>query len=319
MAADGHYISMTRIRTALWAAALSTPLLAGANAAEAPLSVPFDYSRSAIGLDVTVKGTPLYMILDTGVDPSAIDSTRAEALHLHIDRGVGGEATGEGDAARAQVYPATIEGLSIAGRALAPVDALAMDMSALSARYGRPLDGILGYSFLSTRIVLIDYPNSRLSILSRAGEAARLTRGCRQHYAIALRSFEGDTIPVIPDFRFGSATAPITLDTGSNGGISLYAGAFDVPAIRAGYTETGETVATGARGNTTTKTGTLNLAVGFGPFTLPPGQRVTLAKIPGSADTRLANIGNTLFAALGLKMLLDYPGKRITFYGQCPN
>ena len=47
--------------------------------------------------------------------------------------------------------------------------------------------------------------------------------------------------------------------------------------------------------------------------------RVTLAKIPGSADTRLANIGNKLLAAMGLKMLLDYPGKRITFYGKCPD
>jgi hypothetical protein len=300
----------------IFAAACSL-FVVGASAAEAPLTVPFDYSRSAIGLDVTVNGAPLYMLLDTGVDPSAIDSRRAEALHLPVDRGTGGEATGEGDATRAQVYPATIEGLGIAGRTLGSVDALAMDMSALSARYGRPLDGVLGYSFLSTRIVLIDYPNSRLSILSRAGDAGRLTQGCRQHYAIALRSYEGDTIPVIPDFRFGTATAPITLDTGSNGGISLYAGAFDVPAIRAGYVETGETGATGARGNTTTKTGTLNLAVGFGPFSLPAGQPVTLAKIPGSADTRLANIGNKLFAAMGLKMLLDYPGKRITFYGKC--
>jgi hypothetical protein len=291
----------------------------GASAAEAPLSVPFDYSRSAIGLDVTVKGTPLYMLLDTGVDPSAVDSARAEALHLHVDRSTSGEASGEGDATHAQIYAATIEGLGVGGRTLGSVDALAMDMSALSVRYGRKLDGILGYSFLSTRIVLIDYPNSRLSILSRAGEATGLTRGCRQRYAIPLRSFEGDTIPVIPDFRFGAATAPITLDTGSNGGISLYAGAFDVPAIRAGYVETGETSATGARGNTTTKTGTLNLAVGFGPFSLPAGQPVTLAKIPGSADTRLANIGNKLFAAMGLKMLLDYPGKTITFYGTCPD
>jgi hypothetical protein len=310
---------MTKNLAVSFFAAVCGFFVAGASAADAPLTVPFDYSRSAIGLDVTVKGTPLYMILDTGVDPSGIDATRAEALHLPVDRGASGEASGEGDAAHAQIYAATIEDLGVAGRTLGSVDALAMDMSALSARYGRTLDGILGYSFLSTRIVLIDYPNSRLSILSRAGQAAGLTRGCRQHYAIALRSFEGDTIPVIPDFRFGKATAPITLDTGSNGGISLYAGAFDLPAIRAGYVETGETSATGARGDTTTKKGTLNLAVGFGPFTLPAGQPVTLAKIPGSADTRLANIGNKLFAAMGLKMLLDYPGKTITFYGKCPD
>ena len=158
---------MNRIVTHLCAAACLAALCA-ANAAATPLTVPFDFSRSAIGLDVTVRGVPLYMILDTGVDPSGIDSSRAEALHLHVDRGAGGEASGEGDAAHAQIYPATIEGLGVAGRTLGSVDALAMDMSTLSVRYGRKLDGILGYSFLNTRIVLIDYPNSRLSIRSRA-------------------------------------------------------------------------------------------------------------------------------------------------------
>lgn len=53
-------------------------LCAGVLTAQAaPLSVPFDFTRGAIGLDVSVNGTPLYMILDTGVDPSVIDLARA--------------------------------------------------------------------------------------------------------------------------------------------------------------------------------------------------------------------------------------------------
>lgn len=299
-------------------AAVSIGLCAAAQGADAPLTVPFDFSRHAIGLDVTVKGQPLYMILDTGVDPSAIDIKRAEALGLPMQRNAGGEASGEGDAASAQVYPGTIEALAIGGRGFGSVDTLAMDMSALSARYGRPLDGVLGYSFLSGRIVLIDYPHGTLSILDAAADAVPLVRSCHKRFSIAMHSFGDDTIPVIPEFRFGAAAAPITLDTGSSGGISLYAGAFDLPGVRAAYVETGETGVTGARGNTMTKTGTLNLAVGFGPFTLPAGQPVTLAKIPGAADTHLANIGNRLFAAMRLKMLLDYKAKQMTFYGDCP-
>ena len=61
---------------------------------------------------------------------------------------------------------------------------------------------------------------------------------------------------------------------------------------------------------------TLNVPVGFGPFTLPAGQIVTLRKPPGS-DSRAANIGNKLFAALKLKMLLDYKSRVMTFYGDC--
>ena len=308
---------MTKLTNALCATAVSFPLLTGADAAEAPLTVPFDYSRGAIGLDVTVKGTPLYMILDTGVDPSAVDIKRADALGLPVQRGAGGEASGEGDAASAQIFPATIESLALGGRPFGAVDAAAMDMSALSARYGRPLDGVLGYSFLNTRIVLIDYPHNTLSILASAADAVPLVQACRAHYSVALRSFEDDQIPVVPAFRLGAATAPISLDTGSNKAITLYQGAFALPGLRDALTEQGAIRSTGARGDSTMKTYVLNAPVGFGPFTLPPGQIVTASAQAGSADTRLANIGNPLFAALKLKLLLDYRARQITFYGDC--
>ncbi len=49
---------------------------------------------------------------------------------------------------------------------------------------------------------------------------------------------------------------------------------------------------------------------------MPAGQAVTVRKTPGS-DTRIANIGNKLFAAMGLKMILDYKDRAMTFYGVC--
>jgi hypothetical protein len=39
--------------------------------------LPFDFSRSEIELEVTVKGERLHVLLDTGVDPSVIDLSRA--------------------------------------------------------------------------------------------------------------------------------------------------------------------------------------------------------------------------------------------------
>jgi hypothetical protein len=285
--------------------------------AEGTLTVPFDFSRHAIGLNVTVKGAPVYMILDTGVDPSGVDLKRAEALGLPVQRDGAGEATGEGDAKSAQIYPASIDDLVLGGRAFGSVDAAAMDMSALSARYGRPLDGVLGYSFLNNRIVLIDYPGAKLSILDRVADAVPLIAACRTRFSFPLRANGDDMIPVIPDFRFGTATAPITLDTGSTGSISLYGGALDLPGLRQGFVVTGRTTSTGARGNSTSDSGVLNMTVGFGPFTLPPGQSASLRAVAGSPDTRLANIGNKLFAAMKLKMLLDYKARQMTFYGDC--
>ena len=298
-------------------AALASALFACAAAPAAPLTIPFDFSHGAIGLDVRVKGTPLHVLLDTGVDPSAIDVVRADALGLRVDRHAAGEASGEGNAKQALVFPSTIEGLAIGGQTFHPIDALAMDMTTLSAHYGRKLDGVLGFSFLTDKIVLIDYPDRTLELLDQSSDAASAVQTCRKRWSTALQSFEGDSIPVIRDFKFGGASAPISLDTGSNGGISLYQGALDLPGLRAALAEHGDAAYAGARGGATAKSYVLNEPVGFGPFTLPAGQIVTLRNDLGSSDTRLANVGNKLFAAMNLKILLDYRARQMTFYGDC--
>jgi hypothetical protein len=61
------------------------------------LRVPFDFSQSEIGIDSTVNGEPLYILFDTGVDPSVIDLKSAEALHVKIERNAGGQVSGFGN------------------------------------------------------------------------------------------------------------------------------------------------------------------------------------------------------------------------------
>jgi len=255
------------------------------------------------------------VILDTGVDPSVIDIGRANALGIRIDRGSAGEVSGVGDAKSAQAFPTTIESLAIGGRSFPPVEALAVDMRTLSASYGRTLDGVLGYSFLNGRSVLIDYPGRVLGILDRPGDATPEIQTCRKRWSVPMRTFEG--FPVIPEFRLGAALAPVTLDTGSNGGISLYQDALDLAGVRAALVQKGEILSTGARGHSTSTRYLLNVPVGFGPFGLPGGETVSLRDIRGSSDTRLANVGNTIFAAMKLTMLLDYRSRVMTFYGDC--
>jgi hypothetical protein len=293
-----------------------TVLSLSASASAAPLALPFDFSRSALELAVKVGPTPLTMILDTGVDPSAIDLKTAASLHMAVDHGAGGEASGEGDAQSSKVYPATQEGLSLGGQFFAAFPTLALDMTALSAQYGKHLDGVIGYSFLSDKIVLIDYPKQQLSLLERPMEAWPTVSTCRLRHSVPLQSFPDDSIPQLPDFRFGNASAAISLDTGSTGGIALYQAALTLPGMKEALVEKGEVSFTGGRGKSTAKTYTLNVPVGFGPFTLPAGQVVTVRKPQGS-DQRAANIGNKLFAAMKLKMLLDYKSRVMTFYGDC--
>ena len=290
---------------------ISTPVVA------APLSVPFDFSRGAIGLEATIGDRPVYVMLDTGVNPSVIDINRAEVLGLTIDRGVSGEASGFGDATAARVFGATISGLAIGSRAFGPVDALASDMGAASAAYGRTIDAVLGYSFLKDKIVLIDYPNRKAVLLDGLADAKASSRSCRQQWSLALQSLNDDNWPVIPNFRFGSSAGPVTLDTGSNGGIGLFERALDLPGLRGALVETGEVEHAGSRGSEKSRTYVLKESVGFGPFGLPPGQLVMLTKAASATDRRVANIGNQLFAAMHLRILLDYPAKQILFYGNC--
>ena len=133
-----------------------------------------------------------------------------------------------------------------------------------------------------------------------------------------MQFLDGDNTPIIPNFRFGSSSGPITLDTGSIGGISLFARALESPDIKAVLVEQGESEHAGARGVSKSKTYALEAPVGFGPFSLPAGQGVGRLKAERPDDKRFANIGNELFADMQLSILLNYRAKRLTFYGSCP-
>jgi hypothetical protein len=81
--------------------------------------------------------------------------------------------------------------------------------------------------------------------------------------------------------------------------------------------ETGTTTATGNRGAYSAKIYQLKAPISLGPFALPAGQTVSFGGNDGSAETRLANVGNKLLASMRVKLLLDYKKSRIAFFGDC--
>ena len=281
----------------------------------APLEAPFSFARSEIDIKISVRGKTLNAIVDTGVDPSVIDIADAELLGLKVDRSNTGEASGFGEGRGATVYPATIDGLIIGGRRFAAFDALASDTSPYSRPDQPRIDAVLGYSFLSDKIVLIDYVAHKLAILDNPGEARASVRSCRAHWRIPLKTFE--SYPVIPGFRFGDVTGPVTLDTGSNGGIGLFPAALDLTGVRGALVDRGASIHRGARGESKVETYALNQPVGFGPFNLPAGQQVDVRQQKDDSPGRVANVGNALLAELQIKMLLDYRRRLMTFYGDC--
>jgi hypothetical protein len=301
-----------------FAAVVLTGALMAGPVVGAVLDIPFDFSHKSIGMDVTVHGISLFVLLDTGVDPSVIATARAESLGLKVDRTSGGEASGYGESKSATVYPTTIDGLAIRGRSFAPIDALTADITAASRGYGRDIDAVLGYSFLKDKIVLINYSAQKVLILDRAADAGPEVRLCRTHWSTTMQFLDHDNTPIIPNFRFGSSSGPITLDTGSNSGISLFDRALESPDVKAALVEQGESEHAGARGVAKSKTYSFKSPVGFGPFSLPGGQGVDRLKAENPDDKRFANIGNRLFAEMKLIILLNYHAKKLTFYGSCP-
>jgi hypothetical protein len=278
------------------------------------LRVGFDFSQSEIGIEATVNGEPVFVLLDTGVDPSAIDLHRAEALHLNIDRNAGGAVSGFGNNEQPTAFPTPIEGFAISGRKFGSFDALASDLSALSAKYGRRVDAFIGYSFLQDKIILIDYPERTLLVLDRPSTSA--TKSCRTKWAAPMQLLEGENWPLIPQLRLGDVVISATLDTGSSGSLTLYEGAVDLPGVRSALVQKGEVNSGGFQGEEKFKEYVFNKAVGFGRFELPPGAAVTLRNVKGSPSA-LANVGNKLFASMGLKMMLDYRHRTMTFFGDC--
>ena len=303
----------------VWCLVVAATLAAlsfGAAAAEPPLTVPFDFSRHEIGVNVTVKGTPLFMLIDSGVDPSIIDLAHAQALGLPVDRSHAGEGSGFGSG-KAVVFEGTLKGLKIGGRPFADFETLALDTAAISKGYGRPIDGVLGYSFLKDKTILIDYAARTLTVLPDAHAVDAITRQCRKHITIPLRFLGDDHWPAIADFRFGDVAALVTLDTGSSRTIGFYPVALQQKAIRDALNVTGTNVGSGARGRFTSKTAILRVPVALGPFRLAAGTTVSILPANGASDKVIANIGNSTFADMTPKMLLNYAGKRIGFYGDC--
>ena len=213
------------------------------------------------------------------------------------------------------IFPTRVQGLALQGRGVAEFDALATDMRAMSAALGRRLDGVLGHSFLVDKVVLVDYLRPQVVMLQTAEDAPPFVQSCRKRWSVPLQTVE--SFPVIPDFRIGEARAPVSLDTGSSGALGLFPSGLALPGVRTALREVGVVTRTGARGEAKSASYALEAPVGFGPFAVPPGLAVSSYAEGGSAETRVGNVGNKLLAAMKLKLLLDYRGGRITFFGDC--
>ena len=185
---------------------------------EPVLEIPFDFYRNEIIVQVQVDGKgPFNMMVDTGTDPSAIDLTTARELGLKLQP-LRARASGGGTEASA-IYGTRLPVVELGPLTVENLETVAIDLSKMSERLGKPLHGVLGHGFLNGRIVQIDYPGRKLRIYSRslfAKAAGQLNTSNR-----AVLPFRYDDNVLLDGVLVNGKKLVANLDTGSDDGFKL--------------------------------------------------------------------------------------------------
>jgi hypothetical protein len=130
--------------------------------------IPIELSGVHIFLQGSINDSdPLWFVLDTGASISCIDSKLASDLGFELEGKIMGGGAGEKRVEVNLVKDATfrIPGVELIDQTVAAV-ALG---DILEKRFGRPIDGILGYDFISRFVVAIDYLGHKLHLYRRDG------------------------------------------------------------------------------------------------------------------------------------------------------
>ena len=179
------------------------------------VEVPFDFYKNEIILQVKVNGKgPFNMMLDTGTDPSAVDLTTARDIGLKLHP-LGKPGTGGGTDVNLTYYT-ELPLVEVSGFTVKDVETLALDLSKVSERLGKPLHGVLGHSVLNGRIVQIDYPNRVVRFYSQPlfSKAANTPKR-------SVLSFRYADNVLLDDVFVNGKKMVGNLDTGSSGTFNL--------------------------------------------------------------------------------------------------
>ena len=197
---------------------LATPA-ALCQAGKPQAEIPFEFVHNQIVVQVKVGGKgPFNMLVDTNTDPSAIDVATARELGLAVgDKG--SPATGGGTAVNT-IYPTRLVNVELGSLMTRDVAAATIDLKKISERMGKPIQGILGFSFLKDRIVQIDYPNLKLRFFAES-PYPRIQLSANTVNTIAFPFKREDGEVMIDSVYINNEKMRAALDTGSSSSFSL--------------------------------------------------------------------------------------------------
>jgi hypothetical protein len=215
-------------------------------AAGADIEVPFDFLHNQVVLHVTIAGQgPFNFLLDSGTYASTVDLGLARKLRLPMGN-KRRPVVGAGER-QVEARETVCEHLRIGDLEVERLRATVIDLDGMSREMGRPLGGVLGYGFLSSRIVQIDYFRRRVRFCDRSPFAPSPRPPDTSRRVVFPMQFRaGLILPVLEDCLVNGERIPVTLDTGSSLGLILFPAAIarlgleklareGIPLTAAGY------------------------------------------------------------------------------------
>jgi predicted aspartyl protease len=224
-------------------------------APNAPLAeVPFEFVRNQIVVQVKIAGRgPFNMLFDTDTDPSAIDLATARELGLKLGS-KGYPGTGGGTEVNL-VYPVNIPHLEVGSVIAKEIFAAAIDLTKLSAKLGKPIHGVLGYSFLKDRIFQIDYPASTIRFYAESPYPGIQFQPNTVNITVVPFRYENDVL--IDAVFVNGQKMRATLDTGGSNTFALTPEAVTTLGLEEEARNAQSEVSAGYNGQFESKSGTL--------------------------------------------------------------
>lgn len=191
---------------------------------KAKVIIPFEYFRNQIVVKLSLNnGLPANFLVDTGSDHTLLSQRAVETAHLKTNA-VKGEVNSLAGRCHLNL---TVGGVRIgAGKnELVHGSMPVIDLTAWETELGIPLESIIGFDYIRQFPTFVGYSAKTITIFA---DKKVQYQGNGERVVVERREKPGDSpdLPVIvanlklPDGSFASAR--LTIDTGSDGGLSLH-------------------------------------------------------------------------------------------------
>jgi predicted aspartyl protease len=279
-----------------------------AQSRSAPIEVPFEFVYNQIVVAVKIAGKgPYHVLVDTGSDPSAIDLATAKELGLGLDSRSYAASGGGNDIQT--VHLTRLPSVELGAVVAKDVVAGAIDLKKLSDKLARPINGVLGYTFLKDRIIQIDYAASKLRFFAESPYAG-IQNQPNTVNKIAM-PFRYDDGVLIDSVFINGQKLKAALDTGSSGTFALTPEAVAILGLEDQAQDGAAEKSVGYNGQYESKSGLVK-SVRIGRLSL---ESAPVSFWPTGAGHDKAkfqlNIGNGFFK--NYLLTFDFRGKMVVF------